>query len=131
MQSDTNGEEMMCLSAHLHVTFVCNRYANSQTNALHDKPSYSLVTPPHENYHQLTFEAHYITVLVEVEQSGDARWRASSGHHIHIHLYQPCQSMEWWISRKVCGRLIIYLMQFVGSVLPGGVVSVSCSENNP
>lgn len=48
---------------------------------------------PSENYHQLTFEAHYVTVVVEVEQSGDPRSRASSEHHIHSHRYQQCQEM--------------------------------------
>lgn len=38
VQSNTNREEMMWLSAHLHLTFVCNRYASSQMRALHDKP---------------------------------------------------------------------------------------------
>lgn len=101
MQSNTNREGMMWLCAHLHLTFVCNRYASSQTSALHDKPGrFSGITahvllfsffPPSENYHQLTFEAHYVTVVVEVEQSGDPRSRANSEHHIHIHLYQQCQ----------------------------------------
>lgn len=114
MQSNTNREEMMWLSAHLHPTFVCNRYASSHTSALHDKPrrfsgikahvllpATTTNPPASENYHQLTFEAHYVTVLVEVEQSGDPRWRASPELHIHIHLYQQLQRMEWWISR--CG----------------------------
>lgn len=101
MQSNTNREEMMWLSAHLHLTFVCNRYASSQMRALHDKPRrfsgikahVLLFFFPSENYHQLTFEAHYVTVVVEVEQSGDPRSRASSEHHIHSHRYQQCQEM--------------------------------------
>lgn len=82
----------MWLAANLRRAFVFNRYASSQTGALHDKPrrfsgiqAHDLLPPPHptENY-QLTFEAHYVTVLVEVVQSGDPRWRANSEHHVHV-----------------------------------------------
>lgn len=114
MQSSTNREEMMWLSAHLYPTFVCNRYASSQTSALHDKPrrfsgiKAHVLHPPtaSENYHQLTFEARYVTVLVEVEQSGDPRWRASAATpHSHSSLSAASadgvvDKQMWW---KVCG----------------------------
>lgn len=78
-QSNTNGEEMMWLSALLHLSFV----QQVCQSTFHCTPP-----PIPENYHQLTFEARYVTVLVEVEQSGDPRSHANSEHHLHVHLYR-------------------------------------------
>lgn len=143
-QSNTNREEMMWLSAHLCAT---GMPVLKQVLCM-IKPGGSLVSEPmfyssppstptaSENYHQLTFEARYVTVLVEVEQSGDPRWRAGPATpHIHIHLYQQPQQMERWISR--CG------WKACGLVRPDAacgccsrrcvcvcVVHTSCSENN-